>query len=251
MDSRLRTYLTEMVGTFIVVLVGAGTVCASYLPNPPVVEVSAIALATGFALAVALTVTFYVSPGCLNPAVTLMQWVFRRLETAPAFALIFFQLMGAVLAGLVLRFSFADSVLREAHLGAPYLKAPLVAPGKTAEVGALVSGTGVELFAAAVITLALFASYFDPRAPRLGGILAGLAQAAVILLGYQLTGGVGNPVLWLGPAVWARTLPVPAGGPSVADALVYVGGPVLGALAAAFVYHALILPPAKRPERHK
>ncbi len=251
MDRRLRIYLAELVGTFIVVLVGAGTVCASYLPNPPQLDVTGIALATGFALAVALTVALYISPGCLNPAITLMQWVFRRLQTGPTCALIAAQLLGAALAGLVLRFSFVDSVLAQAHLGGPFLKAPLHPPAQYVEVSALVSAVGLDLFAAAVITLAVFATYLDPRAPRLGGILVGLAQAAVILLAYRQTGGTGNPALWFGPAVWLRTLPVASAGFSVADALVYVGGPVMGALAAAFVYHVLILPPAKRPEPRK
>ena len=53
------------------------------------------------------------------------------------------------------------------------------------------------------------------------------------------------------------SLPVAAYGGGVfdwlpgSDALVYAGGPVLGALAAAFVYHALILPPEKRLEHRR
>ena len=33
MDTRPRMYLAELFGTFIVVLIGAGTICASYLPT--------------------------------------------------------------------------------------------------------------------------------------------------------------------------------------------------------------------------
>jgi hypothetical protein len=39
--------------------------------------------------------------------------------------------------------------------------------------------------------------------------------------------------------------------PQLADALIYIGAPVLGALAAAFLYHTLILPSPKRPEPHR
>jgi glycerol uptake facilitator-like aquaporin len=249
MDPKLRTYLAELAGTFIVVLVGAGTVCASSLTQPPL-RVTDFALAEGFALAVALTVTFYVSLGCLNPAVTLMHWVFRRLDGRQTVALILAQLLGAALAGLVLRVGFAEDVLRDARLGTPHLKS-FFGPGDQLVPGSLVSGTAVELFATFVVTLALFASLFDRRAPRLGGVLAGLAQVAVILFGFNLTGGSGNPARWLGPAVWEATLPRPEAMPRWSDALVYAGGPVLGALAAAFVYHALILPPEKRLEHRR
>jgi aquaporin Z len=251
MDSRLRTYLAEMAGTFLVVLVGAGTICADHLGPPPGPHVTAMALAEGFTFAVALTFAFYVSPGCLNPAVTVMQWVFRRLETRRAFALVAAQLVGATVAGLVLRVSFADRVLVEARLGAPYLKGSLLPEGSLNQVGMLISGTGVELLAAALITLAAMATLFDPRAPRLGGVVVGLAQAAGILFGYHLSGGVGNPARWFGPFLWLRTLEAAAPAQPLAEALIYCGGPVLGALAAAFFYHAVILPPARRPERHK
>jgi aquaporin Z len=249
MDQKLRMYLAELIGTFVLVLVGAGTVCASQLTWTPPLDTSGIALAEGFALAVALTVTFYVSTGCLNPAVTLMLWVFRRLEGRPTVMLIVMQLLGAACAGLILRLTFSEDVLRLAHLGGPYLKGSLVSEIQLS-FGSLVSGTGWELFFTFVVTLALFASLFDPRAPRLGGILPGLAQVAVVLLGFRLTGGAANPARWFGPAVWLPTLQGTSK-PQLTDALIYAGGPVLGALAAAFLYHSLILPPRKRPEHRK
>jgi glycerol uptake facilitator-like aquaporin len=250
MDLKLRMYLVELAGTFILVLVGAGTVCAEWLTTARggVIDVTGAALAEGFALAVALTVTAYLSTGCLNPAITLMQWVFRKLETRQAAALIGVQLLGAALAGLVLRLTFTDTVLHDAYLGAPSLKLSLT-PDSQMNVGALVSGTLLELFFGFLVTLAVFASLFDPRAPRLGGILVGLAQVAVVLFGYRLTGGSANPARWFGPAVWQATLttnPLPA--PRLSDALIYAGGPILGALVAAFLYQALVQPPEKYRE---
>ncbi len=250
MDLKLRMYLAELAGTFILVLVGAGTVCAEALTTVPALDVTGLALAEGFALAVALTVTIFLSTGCLNPAITLMQWVFRKLESRQAAALIGVQFLGAALAGLVLRFTFSESVLRDAHCGAPYLK-PSLMPESSMNVGALVSGTGLELFFGFLVTLAVFASLFDPRGPRVGGILVGLAQVAVVLFGFRLTGGSANPARWFGPAIWQATLPNPLPTPRLSDALVYAGGPVLGALAAAFLYHLLIQPPEKLREHHR
>lgn len=246
MDAKLRAYLVELVGTFLVVLVGAGTACAARLSaNPPVLDATGVALAEGLTYAVALTVAFYVSAGCLNPALTVMLWVFRRIENRQAAALIGVQLLGAALAGLLVRLTFATDVLREAQLGAPYLKTFLGPEGRSLDIGSLVSGTGVEFLLAVVVTLAVLASLFDPRAPRMGGVLAGLGQAAAILFAANLTAGSGNPARWFGTVVWERTLGAERTVPLTAQALVYAGGPVLGALAAAFLYHLLVLPQAK------
>lgn len=245
MDPKLRTYLAEFVGTFLFVLVGAGTVCAWDLTGLPRLSVTSLALAEGFTLAVALTVTSYVSTGCLNPAITVMLWVFKRLDNAQAGWLILMQFLGATLAGLVLRLMCSLEVLKEMRLGAPYLKA--FAP-ESAGLGApqLVSGTAFELFLGCLVTLAAFATLFDRRSPRLGGLIVGLAQAAAVLFGYRFTGGSANPARWFGPAVWETTVGLrPAW---LAEAVIYVGGPVLGALLAAVLYVNLILPPEKGTE---
>jgi glycerol uptake facilitator-like aquaporin len=247
MDNKLRMYLAELVGTFALVLVGAGTVCAADLTGLPSLPVTALALAEGFTLAAVLSATFYVSTGCLNPAITIMLWVFKRLDSAQTAGLVFMQLLGGVLAGLLLRLMFRTDVLVEMHLGAPYLKA--FAPESGAiEVRHLLSGTALELFLTFLVTLAAFATLFDRRAPRLGGLIVGLTQAAAVLFGYRFTGGSANPARWFGPAVWEATLTGVTHPSWLAEAVIYAGGPILGALLAALLYVNLILPPEKGTE---
>jgi MIP family channel proteins len=245
MDAKVRLYVTELLGTFALVFIGAGAVCGYYLPNDPRPEVSGVALAEGFALAVLLTVSYRVSGGCLNPAVTLMLWVFKRLDGGRTAGLIAVQLLGAAAAGLVLRFSFAESVLQEARLGTPYVK-PFLSESSTLALPGLVSGIGVEFFLTCLVTLAIFASLIDPRGLRVGGILVGLAQAAAVLFGFHLTGGAANPARWFGPAVWQLTVPGLAGKSPLSDHAVYWIGPVLGALAGGLFYTTFILPPEKK-----
>ncbi len=246
MDLKLRMCLAELIGTFILVLVGAGTVCASALTNPPL-PITVPALAEGFTLAVVLTVTFHVSTGCLNPALTIVLWVFKRLDNAQAGWLILMQLLGAVLAGLILRLMFQVGVLVETHLGAPHLVSfnPTDGPLRTPQ---LVSGTAFELFLGCLIALAAFATLFDRRAPRLGGLMVGLAQSAAVLFGCRFTGGSANPARWFGPVVWQATLPNPTPPNWLAETVIYAGGPILGALLAAVLYVNLILPPEKGME---
>jgi aquaporin Z len=245
MDNTLRTYLAELVGTFLLVLVGAGTVCAADLTATPHLGVTGLALAEGFTLAAVLTATFHVSNGCLNPAITVMLWVFKRIDSARAGWLVLMQLLGASLAGLVLRLMFAEEVLRAARVGAPHLKALATESGGIS-AQQLVSGTAFELFLGSLVTLAAFATLVDRRAPRLGGLIVGLTQSAAVLFGFRITGGSANPARWFGPAVWEATVGLrPAW---LAEAVIYAGGPILGALLAAVLYVNLILPPEKGTE---
>jgi glycerol uptake facilitator-like aquaporin len=251
MDTRLRMYLAELFGTFMVVLIGAGTICASYLPaNDPRYYTTggvtlAAALAYGIALAVAVTASFHLSPGCCNPAITLALFVNRRLEFGRMAALIATQLLGSFLAGLTLRGLFSESVLADARMGSPHLKA-LLGQGDTLTLGALTAGVGVEFVLSVLVAIAAFVTLFDPRAPKLGGFGLGLAQVAAVLFGFHLTGGSANPAMWFGPALWQLSLSIPPTLHPLSDHAVYWLGPILGALAASIFYTVVVMPEERK-----
>lgn len=244
MDKNLRPFLTELFGTFALVFLGAGTVIASQLPansGKPETYLVSIALVEGFTLAVVVTATLNVSGGFLNPAVTLMLWVFKRLNGLRACWLIAAQLLGSVLAGLCLRFLFTDGVLQsDAHYGAPHLKLEAFGWGSPSFnlFRALLSGIGIEVILTFILTFAIFGTVLDPRAPNLGGIAVGLALTADVFMGYGLTGAATNPARWFGPALWEYTL----AGDAFRDHAVYWIGPILGALLGGTLYTYLILP---------
>ncbi len=256
MQQHLRMCLAELFGTFMLVLFAAGTICASFLPidtrtGQAIGQMGgpalAAALASGCALAVVLTATFHLSQGCLNPAVTLALWVLKRLEGGRATLLIAMQMLGAVLAGLALRGLFGEEVLGEARMGTPHLTRALLPAEGVVGLGSLVTGSLLELAFTFLLMVAVFASLFDRRAPKLGGALVGMAQVAIVLFGYHLTGGCANPARWFGSAVWQLTL---ASGPAtarpLADHLVYWVGPIVGALAGGIFYTAAVLPEEKK-----
>jgi MIP family channel proteins len=245
----LRVYLAELVGTFFVVFVGAGTVCAGYVQGGFGVSGGTrliAALAEGFALAVALSFTFYLSQGCLNPAITLALWVLKRLDGGRVALLITVQVLGAFLAGLALRGLFKEPDLIKARLGTPHLTEALLPGENVVTFGGLAVGALLEFLFTSLVMLAVFATLFDRRAPRLGGMLVGMAQVAVILCGYGLTGGCANPARWFGPAVWQLSLPYGNTVRPLADHLVYWVGPILGALAGGIFYSLVVLPPEKK-----
>ncbi len=106
MDNKLlRACLAELIGTFALVFVGAGVVCVANLTSEPRLDATAVAFAEGLTLAVALTTTLRGSGGGLNPALTLMLWVFRRIDGRKLLGFVAGQLVGALLAGMCLRLS--------------------------------------------------------------------------------------------------------------------------------------------------
>jgi glycerol uptake facilitator-like aquaporin len=248
MNSKLRPYFAELLGTLVLVFVGAGTFCASYLAetNAPW-RMVAVALAEGCALAVALTFsTLDGHGGCLNPAITVMLWVCKRLDGYRTVGFIVVQLMGATLAGLAVRQIFGDTVLYNARLGTPHLKVFLDADNGV-PILAVLAGVGLEAVFAAIVAFAVFATLIDPRRPKQGGIGVGIAQIAVVLLGFNLTGGCANPATWFGPAVWQNTVPglsTALPGP-FADHTIFWVGPILGALLGGVLYNSVILPPER------
>jgi glycerol uptake facilitator-like aquaporin len=249
MDLKIRPYLAELLGTFVLVFVGAGTICASYRgeSGQPWLDLAGIALAEGCALAAALTFSTLDGPGgCLNPAFTVMLWVCKRLDGRRTLAFIAAQLSGAILAGLVVRVSFSELVLTNARLGAPHLRA-FLEPDGSIPISGILAGIGLEAIFPAIVAFAVFATLIDPRRPRQGGIGVGIGQVAVVLLGYNLTGGCANPARWFGPAVWESSVPALRTGLTgpFADHTIYWVGPVIGALLGGVVYNSVILPPER------
>jgi glycerol uptake facilitator-like aquaporin len=277
-DKSFRPYIVELVGTFALVLISAGAVLVDQLAaitwhkqdglaafairegqpaetgypvvvGEPRLGLTGIALAAGLAYAAALAVSLPVSNGFLNPAMTLMMYVFKRLDLGKALGLIGAQVLGAVLAGLALRGVFAsrEDVLVLGRMGAPHLS-----PDTFAEAAfpSMLKGLGVELALTFLLAFAIFGTCLDPRArkqwggwaERLAPLWLGLMLAACTFVGFNLTGAALNPARWLGPTVWEMTLtPLVTLNPWK-DHPAYWIGPIAGALLAGTLYHVLILP---------
>jgi len=247
MDNKLlRACLAELIGTFALVFVGGGVVCVANLTSEPRLDATAIAFAEGLTLAVALTATLRGSGGGLNPALTLMLWVFRRIDGRKLLGFVAGQLVGALLAGLCLRLLFTLPDATGHYLGTPHLRA--FAPNGVTLAG-IISGIGVEIFFTSLVAFAFYATLLDRRSPPLGGLMVGLAQTAVVLFGFRLTGGAANPARWLGTVVWEITLTQSTH--PLADHTVYWVGPIIGALLGGFLYIFVMQPPEEEVRLEK
>jgi MIP family channel proteins len=280
MDQNLRPYLAELVGTFALVFLSAGAVVADQLAaftwyqptgivaveartddnaprkthpvqiGQPPLGVTGIALTAGLIYAAALAWTGTTAGGYLNPAVTLMLWVFKRLDGARTVWLIVAQVLGATLAGLAVRVLLAsrEDVLIASRLGTPHLNLDaFAAEGLT--LPTVLKGIGVELGLTFLLVCAIFGTSLAPRAlrhpsswtHRLSALWIGLTLAACVFVGFALTGAALNPARWLGPAVWELTV-APLAQNAFRDHMVYWIGPIVGALLAGTLYTSVLLP---------
>jgi MIP family channel proteins len=254
-DKNLRAYLAEMIGTFAFVFVSAGSVYSATLGGwqpggewwqPGLIWV---AIASGFMYAAMLAATVPVSGGYLNPAITIMLWVFRRLKGMEAFFLVVVQVLGALIAGAILYLALPsqEPPRMASHLGAPHLNLTYLGTAGSTLFGSILKGIGIELVLTFVVAFTIFGTMLDPRTPRWSGTWAnrlaclwiGLALGACVVVAFPLTGAAFNPARWFGPVFWDWIQHPDA----FRDNAPYWVGPIAGALLAGWVYTALILPP--------
>lgn len=229
-DRGLAAYIAELIGTLFLVF-AIGTVVTLYVATSPTAttgsDFAVVGLVHAFALFMLIIAFGQVSGGHFNPVVTMAAAVMRRIDPVDAVVYILAQLSGGVLGALLVK----GLLLDEGRAGGY----------GNAEVSDLLSGNFggavVEALGTLLLVLAICAVAMNPRArqewaPWAIGTTLGFA---VMILG-PLTGGSFNPARWFGPALISSNI-------DGSDLLVYVLGPIVGALVAVIVYRLVIAGP--------
>jgi aquaporin Z/aquaporin NIP len=217
----LAAATAEIIGTFVLVYGGTAVAVAAVLDRPvagPSYNSVATPLAFGLALLVVVASIGHISGGHVNPAVTIGLAATGRFPWRYVPAYLLAQLTGALLGALATWATFGTAARAEAHLAAT---SP--APGVGAVQGLLVEALITFILVFVVVSVAT-----DDRVPAsLAPIAVGAALAVAVFIAGPVTGGAVNPVRALGPALIAGQLP---------NIWIYIVGPLLGGVAAAFVY---------------
>jgi aquaporin Z/aquaporin NIP len=217
----LTAATAETIGTFVLVYGGTAVAVAALLDRPvagPSYNSVATPLAFGLALLVVVASIGHVSGGHVNPAVTLGLAATGRFPWRYVPAYLLAQLTGALLGALATWATLGTHARAEAHLAAT-----TPAPG----VGA-VQGLLVEALITFVLVFVVVSVATDDRVPvSVAPVAVGAALAVAVFIAGPVTGGAVNPVRALGPALIAGQLP---------NIWIYIIGPLLGGVAAAFVY---------------
>lgn len=219
----MRTYweqmLAEVVGTFALVFIGAGSVVM--LSAAGASGIIGVALAHGLVLAIFISNLGHISGGHFNPAVTVGAWVAGKIETVRGALYVLAQLAGAAGGAGLLRALIPEHIWKGTTLGAT-----LVSHGAGITSGRAV---GIEAVLTFFLVFTVFAVAIDDRGvfKSTGGLTIGLVLTFDILAGGFFTGASMNPARSFGPAVVSGTW---------TDFWVYVAGPVSGAVVASAMY---------------
>ena len=215
-------YLAELIGTFVLVLIG----CGSAVIAGSQIGYLGISLAFGFAV---LSMVYAIGPisGChINPAITVAMLVAGKIKPKDAAGYVVFQCIGAVLASAVLllimsgnpTYSLAVNGLGQNGYGPEYL-------GGYSIVSAFVA----EVVLTMIFLLVIFGATSKAAPPGFAGIAIGISLVFIHLVSIPITGTSVNPARSLGPAVVT-------GGNALAQLPIFLIAPLIGGVLAALVW---------------
>ena len=224
--SLLRACFAEVIGTLLLVLVGTAVATAAVLGKNtagPTYNSLAVGLSFGLILIPIVASIGQVSGAHVNPSVTLGLAVAGKFPWRNVVPYWIAQLIGAILAALVIWAAYGHQAYQIAHLGAP-------SPSNGASAMQVLLVEGLIAF---ILVFTVIATTTDPRVPAgVAPVAIGFSLAAGVLLGGPVSGGAGNPARALGPMMVSGTAPV---------WFFYTVGPLLGAVAAAGAIQPIVV----------
>lgn len=258
-----KEFKGEVLGTFLLVLFGCGSVAVTVLFNAHQ-GLMQIALAWGIGVTLAIYLMRHLSCAHLNPAVTLGMIISKRMPFKKLTTYFLAQFIGAFIAGLVIYLLFSPSIsafedangiirgtsesVQTAKMFGEYYSVP----GSTAVVS-LPLAIAAEAFGTFLLMLMIFALTEGCNVGRpheaLAPLFIGLTVSSIICLIAPLTQAGLNPARDFGPRMvawifgWgAASFPDQSGG----FFFVYILGPMLGAIIAAFFFLYALEPTMNR-----
>jgi len=226
--SMSQKFTAEIIGTAILVFIGAGSVPLTVFltgSNPfGSAELSTISFCFAFAIFAAVYSVGHISGCHINPAVTIALWATRKVDSQTAIGYIGAQLVGAFIGAALTLVILSGNDPQTLGLGAV---------GVNANSG-MVIGFLAEVIGTAILVFTVFGAAVDGRAPAgFAGIIIGFVVYGIIILVGPITGAALNPARQLGPELIQGLI----GATTKWEQLpVYIIGPIVGGLIGAFTY---------------
>ena len=218
MREQTRSWLAELVGTFVLVLGAAGSAMVVVDGLSGSANMLIAVLGSVFALSAGIYMVYDISGAQFNPAVTLALFVLGKIPLIAGIGNMVAQIIGAVLATAVLASALP--------LGPSNYGLTTVAFGTEAWEAVILEATGTFILVSTILFVAV--RYRVPAS--VAALAIPIALAAGLIISGPLTGGSLNPARTLGPALLSGEF---------ANHWVYWAGPIAGALIAALVFAAL------------
>jgi glycerol uptake facilitator protein len=222
----------EVIGTAILVFIGAGSVPLTVLltGNNPFgsAELSTISFAFAFAIFAAVYSVGHISGCHINPAITIALAATKKIDWSTAAAYIGAQLVGGILGAALTFIILIGNNPATLGLGSVSYN--------PATSGALVA-VAAEAIGTAILVFTVFGSAIDGRAPAgFAGIIIGFIVYGIIILVGPITGAALNPARQIGPLLVEGLIGFTKFSDHLSQIGVYIVGPLVGGLGGAFLY---------------
>lgn len=244
MASLGKRFTAEAIGTMLLVYFGAGAAAVTLMiangedtTTPFNIGIGVLGglgdwLAIGLAFGLAIMASIYafgrISGAHINPAVTIALWATKKFPAKDTVVYIAAQLIGAFFGSILFALSASKDAVLIGGLGA-------TAPFYGINV---YSALLAEIIGTFILMSVIMAVVADEKAtPAVSGAVIGLTVAGIITTLGNVSGASLNPARSFGPMAADLLL----GGPDVLSVYwIYVAGPVIGAVLAAFLYNWIL-----------
>ncbi|MBT8234219.1 MAG: aquaporin [Saprospiraceae bacterium] len=208
-----KRYIAELIGTFALVFCGTGAIIINDITNGSVTHVG-IAITFGL-IVTAMIYTFgNLSGAHINPAISIAFSFTKAFKKRLLLGYIIAQLVGAILASLILSFLFTD----HESLGA------------TMPFGSWQQTFILEIILTYFLMLAIVFVSQNADLNKFTGLVVGGTVMLEAMFAGPITGASMNPARSIGPAVVSGNLTL---------LWVYIAAPIVGAILASITYNLL------------
>jgi aquaporin Z len=209
---KARTYLAELLGTFLFMMIGYASVAAISNASAPTPNLLVVPFSFGFGLLAAIFSFGHISGGHFNPAVTVAMVLDKRTPAADGVGYILAQIIGAIGAAAVVLATVSQDAVA----------AGITQPGAgISDVSALV----LEIIFTAIFLLVILIS--SNRSPGLAALAIPLTLVGIHFAIATLSGSSVNPARSIGSAL--------VGG-DLSKLWIYIVGPVIGGIIGYGIY---------------
>jgi aquaporin Z len=207
----MRKYFAELLGTFAMVFSGTGSIIINEVSNGTIGHLG-IAVTFGLIVMVMIYSIGNISGAHINPAVSIGFTIAKKFPVKDLIPYIISQLLGALLASIILKFLFPENL----------------SLGTTTPAGSEMQSFVLEI----ILTFFLmFVIMSVSQGSKETGMFAGIAIGSTIMIDAlfagPITGASMNPARSLAPALISGNL---------THIWIYIAAPVIGATLAVFVW---------------
>ncbi|WP_205757146.1 MIP/aquaporin family protein [Macrococcoides goetzii] len=219
----MKKYLSELLGTFVLVFFGTGTAVMATLNPDASVGIFGIAFAFGLTVIAAAYAIGDISGGHLNPAISFAMFLDKRLSFKDFAIYSVFQIIGAFIAT-----SLIWAILSSFTKKVDFIYGANV-PNNINNMGAFLVEV-ILTFVFVFVVLSVTKTKFI--APSLAVLVIGLTLTMVHLIGIPLTGTSVNPARSIAPAIFT-------GGDALSTLWIFIVAPLVGAALATLTHNFL------------